>query len=87
MTVVFNQSCNGSHSSYIKEDNLNPLTTLQRMVYYLIDADLENMKLLVKMLFITCTASIQFFESLLSLSKELENEKELCNFQVFLTSS
>ena len=35
MTVVFNQSCNGSHSSYIKEDNLNPLTTLQRMVYYL----------------------------------------------------
>jgi len=35
MTVAFNQSCNGSHSSYIKVDNLNPLTTLQRMVYYL----------------------------------------------------
>jgi len=54
----------------------------------LLDADLENMKLLDKMLFITYTASIQFFfANLLSLSKELENETDLCNFQVFLTSS
>jgi len=41
----------------------------------LLDADLENMKLLVKMLFITYTASIQIFANLLSLSKELENER------------
>jgi len=54
----------------------------------LLDADLENMKLLDKMLFITYTPSIQFFfANLLSLSKELENETDLCNFQVFLTSS
>jgi len=52
MTVLFFQSFNGSHSSFIKVvilNNLNPFSTPQFMVYYLMP-DLGNMEMLVKML-------------------------------------